>query len=164
MVESANGGRPGRFGMESMLTACSRRNEAQGCRNGRACHSCCRMMSVVSKASEIDSRISRILRSRRRGEVASRSRMDTVDRRLARCKAKRVCLEAFCHRRPLDRWGGTMGGQGGGMARRWVRHDGGYTQRTLRREGGRAAGRMEEASRDWTGLDWTGGFGWMVVG
>lgn len=48
------------------------------------------------------------------------------------------------------------------MARRWVRHDGGYTQRTLRREGGGGwedGGGLERL--DWTGLDfggfWVGG-------
>lgn len=86
--------------------------------------------------------------------------MDTVVRRLARCKATRVCLEAFCHRRPLDRRGDD-----GGRAEAW--HDGGYdTTVGIHSEHfdarARAAGRMEEASMDWTGLDWTidWRFGW----
>lgn len=95
------------------------------------------------------------LRSRRRVEVASRSRMDTVDRRLARCKAKRVCLEAFCHRRPLDRRVGDDLGDTGRME--W--HDGGYdTTVDIQSEHfdarARAAGRMEEALER---LDWAFG-------
>lgn len=59
-------------------------------------------------------------------------------------------------------WGGRWGAQGGGMARRWVRHDGGYTQRTLRREGEGGwedGGGLERLY--WTGLDGRL-FGWWV--